>query len=376
MYRSHKVDFHQTQKKRGEDMAKLKVAIIGQGRSGRDIHGRFLKGKNNDIFEVAVIVEKDARRRDRAITEYPGCEVVEQYQDLLEREDIDLVVNASYSKMHYSITKDLLLHKFNVLVEKPMASNYYECAELLRIAEENGVVLAVFQQSFLAPFYLFIKELIASGKLGEIKQISLRYNNFSRRWDWQTLQCEVAGGIYNTGPHPIGLALDLLDYSDETRVAYSKLGCALTSGDSDDYAKIILTAPAKPVVDLEICNIDAFNDYNIKLLGTKGTIKCKTTSYTMKYIVDGENPERPVIRESLQDAEGYPMYCSEELKIHEEEGTFVGTAFDVGTESLYRMLHKKLTEGTPLTVTAEHAAKIINVIETIHAQNPLPVKFL
>ena len=126
-----------------------------------------------------------------------------------------------------------------------------------------------------------------SGKLGDIKQINIRFNGFSRRWDWQTLQCELAGGVYNTGPHPIGIALGLLDYAKDTKVVYSKLDCALTSGDSDDYAKIILTAPDKPVVDVEISSIDAFSDYNIKIMGSKGTYKCTTAEYKMKYIVDG-----------------------------------------------------------------------------------------
>lgn len=357
-------------------MTKLRLAIIGQGRSGRDIHGRFFKSEGNDIVEVAVVVEADALRRQRALEEYPGCQVVERYQELFEMEGIDLVVNASYSKMHYSITKDLLMHKFNVLVEKPFAANYYECAELIKLAKDNGVVLAVFQQTFLAPFYMYAKELIESGKLGDVKQISIRYNSLSRRWDWQTLQCELAGGIYNTGPHPIGMAVGFLDFSEDARVVYSKLDCALTSGDSDDYAKIIMTAPGKPVIDLEINNTDAFSDYNLKIQGSKGTFKCTPEAYKMKYIVDGENPERPVKRGFLADEEGYPIYCREELITHEEEGKFNGTAFDVGTENLYRMLHKTLTEGMPLTVTPEQAAKVINVIETVHAQNPLPIKFL
>ena len=356
-------------------MAKLKLAIIGQGRSGRDIHGNFYKKENNDIFEVAVVVEANALRRERALVEYPGCQVVESYQELFGRKDIDLVVNASYSKMHYSITKDLLIHKFNVLVEKPFAANYYQCADLIKTAKDNGVMLAVFQQTFLAPFYVFTKALIESGKLGDIKQVDLRYNGFGRRWDWQTLQCELAGNVYNTGPHPIGMALDLLDYSDDMRVAYSKLDCALTSGDSDDYAKIILTAPGKPVVDLEINSTDAFSNYNIKIQGSKGTFVCTPATYKMEYIVDGENLEQPVIRGSLADAEGYPIYCEEDLITHKEEGTFDGIAFEVATERMYRMLYKTLTEGAPLTVTPEHAAKIIGVIETVHAQNPLPVKF-
>jgi hypothetical protein len=64
------------------------------------------------------------------------------------------------------------LHGKNVLVEKPFARSRYECDELMKIAKDKKLVLAVFQQTFLAPFYQFAYEQIHSGKLGEIKQIS------------------------------------------------------------------------------------------------------------------------------------------------------------------------------------------------------------
>ena len=105
-------------------MKKLKLAIIGQGRSGRNIHGAFLKSGRNTLYEVAVIVEQDAFRRQRALEEYPDIDVYEDYTQLFARKDIDLVVNASYSRQHYSITKALLEQGFNVLVEKPFARNY------------------------------------------------------------------------------------------------------------------------------------------------------------------------------------------------------------------------------------------------------------
>lgn len=356
-------------------MRRLKIAIIGQGRSGRDIHGAFLKREENVYYQVAAVVETDEARRLRAEREYPGCTVYGDYRELFGRTDIDLVVNATYSQMHYPITLDLLEHHFNVLVEKPFARNYYECSHLIKTAEKCGVTLAVFQQTFFAPFFLAAKEAAESGKLGQIKQVSVRYNQFSRRWDWQTLQKKMGGGVYNTGPHPIGIALAFLGFDEETRVAYSKLDLALTSGDGDDYAKIILTAPGRPVVDVEINSTDAFCDYNIKLQGSMGTYQCTTLNYKMKYIVEGENPERPVIERSLGDENGFPMYCREDLKTHQEEGSFSGTAFDVGTRELYKNLYERLTKGTPLTVTCENAARIIQVIECAHAQNPLDVKY-
>lgn len=356
-------------------MRKLRVALIGQGRSGKNIHGKFFRSEDNKLFDVVAVIDFDAERRQKALDLYPGCEVFETYQEIFGRKDIDLVVNSTFSEMHYPVSMDLMKHGFNVLVEKPMARTRYECEDMIKTAKDNGVVLAVFQQSFYAPFYQFAKELMASGKLGEIQQVSIRYNGFARRWDWQTLQAKNAGGVYNTGPHPIGFACDILGFSDEMKVEYSKLACCQTSGDSDDYAKMILTAPQKPLVDVEVTSVDAYAPFNLKIVGSKGCAAIAIRNYKMKYIVDGENPEKPVIWESLKDENGEPTYCKENLITHEEEGEFDGTAFDIGTKKLYDTVYDAIVNGTPLPIGPEHASKVIWVIETVHAQNPLERKF-
>lgn len=355
-------------------MKKLNVAIIGQGRSGRDIHGGYFLREDNKYYNVKYVVDACAERREIAKQLHPGCTVFADYTELFGIEDIDVVVNATYSEMHAPITKDLLEHGFNVLVEKPFGRTRFECDELIKLAKDKGVVLAVFQQTFLAPFYLFAKELAASGKIGQIKEIKLRYNSFVRRWDWQTLQKRCAGNTYNTGPHPIGVALGLMDFDPNIRVAYSKLENIFSSGDADDTSKIILDAPGKPFADIEMAANDAYSPYNLKLQGTLGTFQCTPTAYKMTYIVPGENPEKPVQEEFIHD-NFKPIYCSEKLIKHEEEGTFNGTAFDVGTANMYEDLYYKITEGKPMRVVPEMAAQVISVIETVHAQNPMPVKF-
>ncbi len=356
-------------------MKKLNLAIIGQGRSGKNIHGAYYRSADNIYYDVRYVVDADEYRRNLALTLYPGCKVFADYRELFSCDDIDLVVNSTYSEMHYPITKDLLLHGKSVLVEKPFGRSRYECDELIKIAKEKNLTLAVFQQTFLAPFYIFAHDLCKSGKLGEIKQINIRYNGFSRRWDWQTLQKRCAGGVYNTGPHPIGIGLGLLDFDRNAKVVYSKLDTALTSGDSDDCAKILIAAPEKPLVDIEITSIDAYSGYNLKIMGTRGTFKATPSAYEMTYIVDGENPERPVVETFLENEARNPVYCSEKLVKHEESGSFAGTAFDIGTATLYKELYEKIAEGKPMSVTPEMAAQIISVIETVHAENPLPLKY-
>ena len=104
-------------------MKKLNIAVIGQGRSGRDIHGKYFKNEINTLYNVVAVAELDPERRERAVEEYPGCVAVEDYREFYNMEGIDLVLNSTYSEMHYEVTKDLLQHKLNVLVENDVISD-------------------------------------------------------------------------------------------------------------------------------------------------------------------------------------------------------------------------------------------------------------
>lgn len=355
-------------------MKKLKLAIIGQGRSGMKIHGDYYISDANKFYEVCYVADFDENMRKKAEQLYPGCVTFADWREILDK-DVDIVVNASYSEMHYPITKELLENGKNVLVEKPFGRNRYECDTLMKTASDNGVVLAVFQQTFLAPFFEDAKKKCSDGTIGDIVAINIKYNGFARRWDWQTLQKKLGGSVYNTGPHPIGMALGFLDFDEKAEVAFSKLDLAMTSGDAEDYAKIILTAPGKPFVDIEISASDAFSDYMLKIQGTRGTFKCTPAKYSLKYMLDSENVERPYIEESLHDENGDPAYCSEKLVTHEESGDYDGNAFGYATAKFYESLYYHITEGKPLAVTPEVASQVIGVIETVHAQNRLPRLF-
>lgn len=355
-------------------MKKLRVAVIGQGRSGLNIHGKFFLSEANDLVEVRAVVDEIEFRREKAKNLF-GCDVYSDYTALFERDDIDLVVNATFSHLHYPITRDLLLHGFHVLSEKPFARTWVQTQDLIRIARENNRILAVFHQSLLAPNYRKFKEVVQSGVLGTIHQVDLRYSGFARRWDWQTMQFCCAGSLYNTGPHPIGMALDLLEWDPNTQVSFARLDTVLTSGDGDDYAKILLTAPGRHVTDIEITSADAVPGYTFKACGSRGSIVVTGQHYKVRY-VDWEGcEERPLIREPLANADGVPVYCSEKLDWIEEEADVAGSAFDTAVRDFYQMMHDCILDGKPLTITPYMAAEVIRIIETCHSLNRLPVRY-
>jgi predicted dehydrogenase len=192
-------------------MKQLRVAILGQGRSGRDIHGAHLI-QVPDMYKIVAVVDPLEERRRRAEKEY-GCETFENHSSLIGRNDLDIVINATPSHFHVPITMELLNGGLNVLCDKPFARTVKEVDMLIETAKKSRKTLAVFQQSRYAPYFQQVKKVIASGVLGRIIQISSEWNGFSRRWDWQCVQEYNGGSLRNTGPHPVDQLLRLLDFN-------------------------------------------------------------------------------------------------------------------------------------------------------------------
>ena len=354
-------------------MKKLNIAVIGQGRSGRDIHGAYLlTDKAKEKYNVVAIVDKMETRRVRALREF-GCDVYDDYTKLFDRDDIDVVVNSTFSYLHYPITKDLLLHGFNVVTEKPFATHGSECEDMIKTAKEAGKIVTVFHQSRLAPYYRRIREIMDSGILGDILQISLSFSGYARRWDWQSTNRYGGGGVYNTGPHPIDQAVDLLGTDVMPQIVYSRLAKVNTFGDADDYAKILLTAPGKPLVDVEISSCNAYADYTYKIHGSRGSLKATLAETDYKYFDPAEAPEQKLILEPLtKDNDGVtPSYCVETLPWKTVHEKFEGSPFDTAVELYYDKLYDSIVSGAPLFLPPERALQVIRVAEAVHAANPM-----
>src|SRR5438067_4459977 len=233
----------------GSSMPNFNVAIIGHGRSGRDIHGAHLS-KDTEHYRIVAVVDALEERRQRAEAEY-GCVAYADHASLLERSDLDLVLNAGPSRFHVPLTLQFLEAGFNVLCEKPLASRAADVDRLIAASEKSGKVLAIFQQSRYSPAFLQLRRVIDSGVLGDIVQANITYNGFSRRYDWQTLKSEMGGNLLNTGPHPVDQALQLFG-TDTMPEVTCFMRNAVSYGDAEDHVLLILSGPGRPLLHVEI----------------------------------------------------------------------------------------------------------------------------
>ncbi|MBI3946590.1 MAG: Gfo/Idh/MocA family oxidoreductase [Armatimonadetes bacterium] len=353
-------------------MKPLNVAIIGQGRSGRDIHGAYLK-KDPEYFRIAAVVDLIEDRRHRAAAEYE-CDVYADYRELLKRSDLDLVVNSTPSHLHVPVTREFLAAGFNVLCEKPLAKRASEVDDLIAVSKRAGKVLAIFQQSRYSPVFLKLREVLASGVLGRIVQISMAWNGFGRRWDWQTLQKFNGGSLLNTGPHPLDQALQL--FGEGMPEVFCRMDRANTWGNAEDHVKIVLSGTGHPIIDMEVSSCLAYPCFSYNVYATRGGLKGSQTAMEWKHFIPEEAPEQRLIEEPLRTEEGLPCYCREELVWHtgswdaKEARDASGGSFTNAVASIYHMLYRTLATGAPLEVTPEQVRRQIAVIEECHRQNP------
>ena len=96
--------------------------------------------------------------------------------DVIKSEEVDIVDIVTPNAFHYEIAKAALLNGKNVYCEKPLSLSAEESKELAEIAKEKGVLNYVAFNNVMNPATEYIKQLVQSGKLGEIMRFDGRYD--------------------------------------------------------------------------------------------------------------------------------------------------------------------------------------------------------
>jgi predicted dehydrogenase len=234
---------------------KLKGAVIGYGFiSGKGHIPAYLKRvetHGNDVEIVAVADIAEGRRR-LVGEKLPQAKVYSDYKSLLkaEADNLDFVDISTPPAYHAEIAHaafDLGLH---VLCEKPLTTTLEEAESLLKHARQAKRVLFPCHNYKFAPVVLTIKEIIKSGRIGEVKSLTLNtYRNTHAKgvteWDthWRREKKHSGGGIaMDHGSHTFYLTFDWLG-SYPTAVTAKMSTLEPNKYDTEDNFTAVLTFP-------------------------------------------------------------------------------------------------------------------------------------
>jgi predicted dehydrogenase len=183
----------------------MRVAIIGFGLAGEVFHAPLLAAV--DGLDVAVVVTTNPERAERARALLAGVRVVDSVD---EAWDVDLAVIATPNRHHAPLALEAIRRGVPVVVDKPLATNAAEADEVVRAADEAGVMLTVFQNRRWDGDFMTARRLIADGTLGDVIRFESRFERFRPeiKQGWRELGDPAEGGgqLLDLGSHLVDQA--------------------------------------------------------------------------------------------------------------------------------------------------------------------------
>jgi predicted dehydrogenase len=191
------------------------VGVVGTGFIGL-VHVEALRRLGIPVLGVV----GSSAERARAKAEALGLPVYESYEALLADERIRAVHLTTPNYLHYPQVKAAIAAGKHVVCEKPLALTSQESGELLRLAQEKGVVHAVNFNIRFYPLCQHARALVANGDVGQPWVIAGSYLQdwllLPTDWNWR-LEPELGGtlrAVADIGSH----WLDLLTFITGRRV--------------------------------------------------------------------------------------------------------------------------------------------------------------
>ena len=148
-------------------MRKLKMAIVGFGQRG-GIYGEYSKA-NSEKIEVSAVVESAEDRRLRAKAMFPEAQVYSRLEEFVQLAPAaDFVAVCTQDKQHKEHAVTLMKAGYDLLLEKPIANTKEDCIEIYEASKKYNKKVIVCHVLRYTPFYRKVKEIVESGKLGNI----------------------------------------------------------------------------------------------------------------------------------------------------------------------------------------------------------------
>jgi len=190
-------------------MEKVRMGIIGLGSMGQE-HVENIKEVPE--AELTAVSDIDPEVTQKISREYK-VPAFTDYVELLESKQVDAVLIATPHYLHPKIGIAAMERGLHCLSEKPIAVSVDEADRFVEVARKNNRVFAVMYQHRTFPEARLAKNIIQSGKLGEIRRtcmVELRYRTqaYYEAGSWRgTWRGEGGGVLINQAPHGIDLFL-------------------------------------------------------------------------------------------------------------------------------------------------------------------------
>ncbi len=187
----------------------IRIAIVGTGGIAHT-HMRAYRELGGSC-EVAALVDIIPGKARRFMEEFGlSCDTYENHEEILSRQDIDLVDVCTPPYVHAEFSINALRSGKNVVCEKPMAASLEECDAMLKARDESGKLLSIIAQNRFRKPIRDLKALLDSGIAGPVRHAEIdsfwfRGHSYYDLWWRGTWEKEGGGCTLNHAVHHIDM---------------------------------------------------------------------------------------------------------------------------------------------------------------------------
>ena len=190
---------------------KIRIGLIGCGGVMRFHAKQLLQIPDVEIAALDDISDEMLEKFYEAVPDVKGLPVFSDYREMLDKVELDAVEIATPHTLHFQQAMDCLDAGKHVLLEKPMVCTVDHAKQLLDKVDKTGRVFVLSYQRHYQPQFRYMREVIQSGKLGNVTYISaLQCQNWKRSQvgKWRQVP-ELSGGgqLNDSGSHLVDIIL-------------------------------------------------------------------------------------------------------------------------------------------------------------------------
>jgi predicted dehydrogenase len=253
-------------------MTGLRWGILATG----GIAHAFASDLRTAALDLVAVGSRSAESGRRFADEFAVPRVHASYEELAADPEVDIVYVSTPHPLHAENAILLLEHGKHVLVEKPFTLTAPEAAAVRDVAAEKGLLAMEAMWTRYLPHMIRIREIVASGALGEIRAVLADHTQqISTDPAHRLNNLELGGGaLLDLGIYPISFAWDILG-APVSVTAAATLGA---TGVDDEVATIFRHASGAVSTSLSASHAAGPNTASI--VGTHARIDIDRVWYT------------------------------------------------------------------------------------------------
>ena len=265
----------------------LRIAQIGVGYWGPNLLRNLISNKNCNVCRVA---DLSSERRDYVRGLYPGVEVTDDVNRVFQAPEIDAVVIATPVETHFDLAMKALEAGKHILVEKPLARSVTEVDQIGKLALERNLVAMVGHTFLFNAAVRYVKELIDSETLGDIRYI------YSQRLNLGRIRSDV-DALWNFAPHDISIIQYWL--GDPVPLSVIRRGVAHIQDDIEDVVFLNIMYPNNIMANIHVSWLDPRRVRSMTIVGSKKMVIYDDTAENKIAIFDKGIERMAILGENM-----------------------------------------------------------------------------